>query len=123
MIYPKLLLVAHKLAVSTQSGQLKWQATEVEGLFQTSFARSSVRIGSRQSKVDEQSNEYFIRILNADGEVVAELGDEDPRERDERIELFQALREMFEIALHQASGADEILDEIIEEVSIDDIQF
>ncbi|MBB3278082.1 MULTISPECIES: hypothetical protein [unclassified Pseudoxanthomonas] len=123
MIYPKLMTVAFKLASSTNAGHTKWQETEVDGMYQTSFARSSIRIATRRSKIDELSNEYFIEVLNADGDVVAELGDEDPSDIDERGRLYTALKETFEVAQRHASGADDILDDIIEEIDREGLPF
>src|SRR5688500_16934770 len=123
MIYPKLSELAFKLVQATASGQIKWQETETEEMFQTSFARSSVRIGARRSKVDDEANEFFIRVFNAEGEVVAELGDEDPDDQDERLELYNGLKSMFDTARHQASGVDDVLTDIIGEIDREGLPF
>jgi hypothetical protein len=120
MINPKLINLVFKLRESTDSGSLRWAETEDERLYQASFARNSVRIGERRSRYDDSASEYFILVMNSDGDLVAELGDEDVTEEevgeDRRLQVYVDLKATFEAARGQASGVDDILDEISEEI-------
>ena len=115
MSYPKLIALANKLADATMYSVVTWKETETEGVFQISFSDNSVRIGERPSRNSYGQEEYVLSILNSEGDLVEELGDEDVAE-DERARMFRALKDMYETARRQAKGVDQVLDEILQEL-------
>jgi len=114
-----MMLLARKVTKMTKEGSLVWKETERDDTFQVSFANSSLRLAKRQSAINSFQDEFYISVLNSEGSVVDEIGDEDVDESGVNTDLYQVLKECYEIARRQSLGIDMVIDEIMGE--LDDI--
>lgn len=115
MVSQKIMSLAYRVAEMTQEGSLPWKETELEGVFQVSFSSSSVRISTRRSRISN-GVEYVFSIINWEGNVVDEVGDEDPDEPNERRDLFEVFKQCYDGARRRALGVDDAIDEILDEL-------
>ena len=101
MANTKLLEVARALYERTMKGDLTWEATPKEGMFQVSFPNYSIL-------VLEENGEVTLKICNEEGRVVEEL-----TESQATVLKFSNMREIFEGARRIAMGAEHALDELL----------
>ncbi|MCU1051146.1 hypothetical protein [Stenotrophomonas maltophilia] len=117
MISEKTYELASRIAEMTEKGLIQWKETELEDVFQVSFSSNSVRIWSRPSRSHPTSFEYVMSIINWSGNVVDEVGDEDPEDLDEKQDLYGILKGCHDSARRAALGVDEAIDEIMNELN------
>lgn len=121
MSYEKIINVAARICSATQAGTISWKGTELDDVFQVSFTNFSARISLRPSR-SGIGEEYILSILNEEGDLLEQLGDEDGRDSDESRYLFTILKDTHETARRQAMGVDQALDSILRELK-DDFSF
>jgi len=110
MSYPKIAKLVHALLEKTESGNLKWDATERSNIFQASFPRYSIRLYTQQS--GQNDFDYVIQIINEDGDIVEEITDPDLAEV--MTSPFKVLGRLHDVARRSAMGVDSALDEILD---------
>lgn len=121
MSYPKLYTLVQRVSAVTKTGMRLWRETEADEVFQLSFTEYSIRVRKGESRSSQGMPEYFLSILNAVGDVVEEIGDEDGENPDVKAGLYQEMKEIFETARRQAMGVDQALDSILNELdALDD---
>lgn len=96
----------------TRAGSMDWKDTPKEGVYQVSFANSSVQIKQGGDFSDEL---FIISLLNRDGEVVDTFNDEDI-DPSRGGPYYKAMREICTTARRTALGAEKVLDEILGEL-------
>jgi hypothetical protein len=117
----KLMEVLHR---RTARGEIEWQEGFTD-VFQVSFKDNSVIISSRVDEREEAVT-YTIALVNSEGAVADSFTDED-LDKDEFGHTggswFTKIAELYAMARRRARGADKLLDDILKEVSDDDIPF
>jgi|SRR5271165_2285425 len=101
MATQKLIDVAKALYERTVTGDLSWETTAKQGMFQVSFPNYSVL-------VLEEDGDVTLKICNEQGQVVEEL-----KESQAIASRFSNMRELFEGARRIAMGAEHALDELL----------
>jgi len=111
MVSQKLLDLILKLDRKTASGDISWEKTIHENVFQTSFPRYTIRVSH-----DRRGGNYAISILGMDGNVIESVKDteiETGAAGDARATWRNRLQGIFKNARHQACGVDHALDELM----------
>ena len=108
-------LLFQKIEKLTLSGNLEWELTEKDNVFQTSFPNFSLRIY-------RQADDYVISIFNSEGVLFESATD--PQLSDFIGDSFNRMRALHEAARGYSLGVEQALDEILTELDKkDDIQF
>jgi hypothetical protein len=116
----RLLKLIQKLSDLTAKNRVAWKEAEQGEAFLASFSGHSVSIAVRQSRLDGNQSEYFIRILDQWGDTVEEVGDENYEDQ----QVFEQMKQLFEKARRIAKGVDVALDEIFRALDeADDLPF
>lgn len=123
MISDKMMELSRKVARMTKEGAIIWKETERDDVFQVSFASSSLRIAKRQSRSSGVEPEFYISVINSEGSVVDEIGDEDSDSSGRASGLFVIFRDCYETARRQALGIESVLDGILGELNEIDPDF
>ena len=101
MATQKLIDVAKALYERTVTGDLSWETTAKQGMFQVSFPNYSVL-------VLEEDGDVTLKICNEQGQVVEAL-----KESEATASRFSNMRELFEGARRIAMSAEHVLDELL----------
>jgi hypothetical protein len=115
----KLIEVLHR---RTARDEIEWQESFTD-VFQVSFKDNSVIISSHER---EGTVTYTTALVNSEGTVADSFTDED-LDKDEFGHTggswFTKIAELHAMARRRARGADKLLDDILKEVTDDDIPF
>ena len=109
----KLWTLVQKLNERTIAGQVNWERTAEEGVYQASFPNYSVRLFTRERRGER---DYIIQIVDQDGTVVEDSSDVDLA----RVsglglpDTFDFMRGLYNIARRKAMGVDQALDTLME---------
>jgi hypothetical protein len=122
MSYQKIVDLIKRIRSATSDGDIAWHETERDGVFQASFSNYSTRISKGNSYHDEGVEQYFLSILNDDGDTIEKVGDEDGRDEKERALLYGVMKEIYDTARRQSMGVDKAIDEILREIG-DELPF
>ena len=97
----------------TLDGNLQWEKTADEGVFQTIVASYILRY-----KHKTHGNIYTIELYNSDNEMVDRFTDEELTDNDEyESELvFSKMSSAYDKARRQAMGTEKAIDDIISEL-------
>jgi hypothetical protein len=120
---PKRLVKA--LLTKTQKGDIDWQEAFSNDTFQVSFKDHTVQISMREG-LTEGSPIYFVNIIN-EGGIVADRFDDEDLDQEDGGKMggpwFKAMKDLYNLALRHARGADKALNAILNEIEDDDIPF
>lgn len=109
----RLIKLVHGLLAQTREGSRSWSETEQEFVFECDTPRAAVRIESIDR---DDSLPFRIVVLNSSGREVESLSSTsrslDPLDHDAFAELYQ-------LAKRSALGADELIDDLFDELGID----
>lgn len=112
---PKYLTLVRRLAERTIGGNVEWEETAEEDVFQTSFTDHSIQIWrTRNPEYDEY--DYHIGVYKPSGTRVVTISDTDFT-GPESTTAFQSLSATYEQARRSALGADEAIDAILSALS------
>ena len=98
------------LAEKTYSGELPWEPTEDEDVFQCSFPNYSVRVYSRGSY--EGPITYILALYNANGVKIEEINDRD-LDTEGFEESYATMEQMYVGARRKAMGVNDALDDLL----------
>jgi hypothetical protein len=118
MSYQKVADLIMKLRNKTTHGEVKWEATSTEGIYQTILAGYAIRI----SKTNEGEIGIILQIYNEDGELIEQVNDR------ELLNLlgyksFEIMFELFETARRIAMGTEQAVNKILDVLGEDDVPF
>ena len=111
MASAKLIKIVELLISKTADGDVIWEPTAEEGVFTYSFPSHSVRLYTSDGP---QGRDIVIDIINADGEVIEAVTDQDLQPSIPAAYTMMAA--MYETARRQASGVESVLDEILDQL-------
>lgn len=114
----KFASIISKLIEKTDSGELDWQTTEINGTFQVSFPRFSVRIFPKEGAIGQ---DIHVQVISEDGNILDDVSDADLH----RVipSAFTVMSNLLQNARRCAMGVDAALDALLEELTKDDIPF
>lgn len=115
MAEDQLVQLLVRLHDKTLKGDLTWEETATDSTFQATFPKYAVQISQR-------GVDYFLRILDEDGELVEEAGDEELQRMTTSIAVLEKMRTLHIDARRSAKGAAEAVRSILAELD-DDIPF
>ena len=107
--------------MKTEAGNVAWEPTASDDVFQVAFPQYSVQISTQPSVEPDAEVDYIMRIFNQQGTLVEEVTDIDVRKSLEGA--FQIMREIHDGARRKAMGVDDALTNILSELDKDDIPF
>lgn len=114
MPYEKIVKFINLLEQRTTNGEVEWQETADEGMFQAAFPGYSVRVFPRTD--EDGDTDYVVQIYNETGSLIEEVRVIDIRESPSREAYLKAagqMRSLYEGARRRAMGVDQALDQII----------
>lgn len=118
MTTEKYLKLLSRLEEKTASGQADWQTTANDGVFSLAFSNYSVQIGLKRV-YNQDDPDVVISILNSVGDVVDAVRDTElgPESGFELSEFYKRMRRLYDSARRRASGVDEALDSILDDLT------
>jgi hypothetical protein len=120
-MYEKLVSMIMKLHERTRDGNVNWEQTVDDGVFQASFPNYSVQASRRPSRESPRDFDFVLRIFNDHGSLVEEVADTDLGQDLESP--YQIMREIYDGARSKAMGLDDAINKIMSELKKDDIPF
>lgn len=105
----------------TRAGDIDWQEGFASDTFQVSFKENTVQISPREGQ--NGATDYVISVLNDEGTVVDRFTDEELDTDDggpPGRAWYALLKELHNMALRHARGADKALNAILSELGDDD---
>lgn len=110
----KLAQLVERVHGQTLANEVKWQATEEEGVFQLAFPKYALRISARQSRQPGDDPDYVLTIYNDSGTVIEDVADPElAEEADIGYDPYRVMKETYDRARGQAMGIDEALDDLL----------
>lgn len=103
--------VAERVAYKTLDGELRWEDTEREGVYQTSFPEYTIRISKEQrSRESSGSSDIVITLHDSWGKPIGEITEEEYAQTGNSTSL---LHDMYQAAEQEALKLDESLDDVL----------
>ena len=116
----KLLVLIQRLSDQTNQGNVKWEKTVDDGVFQASFPGYSIHILTRTSRIPQASDpDYVLEIYNDDGVLIEQADDVDFKDLGLDPPIFTTMEQMYTKARRMAMGVDRALDSLLG--SLDDL--
>jgi hypothetical protein len=100
--------LVRRLNAETKRGRIVWERTSQDGAYQAAFPGYTIVL----TELDAPSMKY-MRILNADGDVVEVVSDEEIDEGSRDHAAYKLMTETYKSARRQAMGIDTALDAIL----------
>jgi hypothetical protein len=115
MANEKQVRLIRRLIEKTNAGEVRWEPTANDEVFQAAFPTYGVRV----EKVSDRWNDttdYTVYVLNQEGTAVDEMRDGNFTEADFGRSPFLTLQDLFQGAKRTALGADQALDAILNDL-------
>nr|CDQ33966.1 hypothetical protein BN993_03417 [Virgibacillus halodenitrificans] len=113
----KVWLLIQKLFDKTSRGEVAWKETESKLDYQVSFSSYSVRIGERESNI-QNNVDYVIFIINEEGDIVEAVNDVVLNDNGYG-DAYAVMGRLFSSARRKARGVDKALDDLLGELDDD----
>ena len=110
-----------RLHSGTLKRKITWEPTSQDGVFQASFPGYSVLIS--ESAPDHDKPLQYLKIVNADGELIEAVNDEQIRPDSPEDSAFVLMTDTYNSARSQAMGIDKALDSILSNLAKGDDEF
>ncbi|MBA5706809.1 hypothetical protein DT037_06925 [Pseudomonas fulva] len=112
----KIAVILDKLIEKTAAGELGWQSTERRDVYQVSFPHYSIRM----QRIDKDFEEDFVvQIINKDGNILESFNDTEVKIF--YSNAFSRMKELHSAARRKAMGVEDALDELLKELTKDDL--
>jgi hypothetical protein len=121
----KLVNLVKLLNRRTVEGNISWERTSDEGVFNAPFKEYSVQISTAPTRGAElEGYDIVLRIYDDEGEIVEEIRDVDFT-TEEFLNPYGTMNEIYLIARRQAMGVDKAVDSLLNQLiePDDDIPF
>jgi hypothetical protein len=113
---PKVEAMVRRIKEKTSEGQLQWEETEAEGVYQTAFTSYSVQVSLEDSR-EAQGTDVVLRIFNSEGKMIEEVRDPDlVGDKYDSPKAFKEMRELYDTARRYAMGVEQALDQILKDL-------
>lgn len=109
----KLSTLLLELTKGTRSGNIKWERTAAEGVYQVSFPRNTVQISTKNNP--RGVDDYQLTILDREGAVIEKVTDPELTQR--LPHASELMSETYATARRQVLGVDGAIDAILIELA------
>lgn len=110
----KIAMLIQRLREKTDQGRIRWEKRAKDGDFIASFPNYAVLLSIRSSPQFQNSDAYFLEILNEDGEIVEKVSDEDfEGDEFEEEDAFEVMEELYNSARRNAMGIEKAVDSLL----------
>jgi hypothetical protein len=119
--------IVQLLFEKTQAGELDWKPTVEDNAFQVSFRNYTLILREQPSDEAPDTSDYVVSLLNETGDLADTFSDVGLQQEfggsitPSSMRPYQLMARMFQLARRKATGADKIIDAILEELG--DIPF
>jgi hypothetical protein len=110
----KMLKLVQRLHAKTAAGQVPWEQTATEDVFQASFPNYVVRIFRKPGSSAEP--DYLLTIRDAVGKLIESTSDVAINEAISDAKAFTLMKELHDMARRQVFGVDKALDSLLSEL-------
>lgn len=122
--YEKLANLAYRLNLKTVKGEIDWEETIADGVYQASFASYSIQISVQQSQ-QASGHDVKISVIGDTGSEIESFLDVDIeskwlRELGTDIDPYTMMYETYEVARRSAMGTEQAINAILSELEDDD---
>lgn len=124
MSYEKLYRLVEGISAKTETGNVDWETTINEGVYQTSLSNYSIQIRSENS-YNSSDEDYILTILDAQGNVIEEVSDvslnqnKDANNRSHN-NYFMMFKNLYGSARRQALGVEKVIDTLLDQFANDE---
>jgi hypothetical protein len=121
MAYEKMQKVVQMLSAKTAEGQVAWEQTDEEGVFQVAFPNYAARVLRRVTGQFSDSDEYYVlRIYNQNGSLIEEVVDQDLKDSFlTPPDAYKIMKALYDGARRKAMGIEQALDQILATLETD----
>ena len=110
-----MLKLMQRLYAKTAAGQVQWERTANEDVFQSSFPSYVVRVSVEPSS-NPEAPDYFLTIRDEHGRVIESTSDVAILQAIPESKAFTLMKELHDMARRQALGVDKALDSLLSEL-------
>lgn len=107
MSYDKKFALVDAMVAKTNSGELVWEATFDDDMFETTLKSSSIRIM-------KNNNRFIITVLGKDGAVLERFNNDDLGLQ--RPQYEDIVKNIYEVIRRKALKVDETIDALLDEL-------
>ncbi len=118
MAYEKLTQLLLELIRNTELGNLKWEGTAADGVYQVSFPRFTVQLSERDP--DRPDCTFVLSILNSEGAEIEQATHEDFSGA--LKQPYSMMKQLYAMARRRALGVEDAIDVLLKNLS-DEIPF
>lgn len=115
-MYNKQMQLVERLLAKTSNGEVDWQTTEDDGIYQVSFGDTSLRISEVASE-EHPENDFVIAIFNQTGALVESFSDSDLTIEGDKPRKgqtwYRVMGELYRLARRTALGSEKILTDLL----------
>lgn len=108
--FNKAFNLVKKIHEKTLNGDIQWEETEREGIYQAAFPNYSVRICEKPS-MNGYSMNYILSIFNGEGKLVEDITDIDLSQ--DHSDSDTLMQELYRAARSIAMGVETAIDDIL----------
>jgi hypothetical protein len=116
MATDKQVRLIERLIQKTNAGEVRWEQTGNDDVYQAAFPNYGVRVERVFDKWHNDVEGYTVFVLNSEGTEVDEMSDTTFMEVNFARSPFLQLQDLFMGARRTALGADQALDEILNDL-------
>ncbi len=119
--YEKLATLAHALYQRTLKGEIDWEVTVSDGVYQASFSNYSIKILLEKSKSVPDVEDVRISVFDQNGAEIesftdVDIADEWKKRFSHVSDSFDGMQGTYEIARRSALGTEKAIDQILSEL-------
>ena len=100
-----------KIHEKTLNGDIHWEETEMEGIYQAAFPNYTVRIYENLSRDEDSSMYYTLSIFNGEGKRIEDITTWDLFK--DHSESYTLMQELYKAARGIAMGVETAIDDIL----------
>jgi hypothetical protein len=109
---PRLVNLVQKLYTGTDTGNVSWEETDTEGVYQVTFPEYTLRFWMQfQDGPIPGTEDYILGIFNTRGLKIEEISDADLAQ--DLSDPYEAMKHLYRAARRKAMGVDQALDSIL----------
>ncbi len=123
MIDKKFAMLVEKLYNKTIDGDIEWEKTDIEGVFQASFPNYSIRLSTEKIHYQEDdtiTEYYYFNIYNSEGKLIEST--DNYQLSDSLEDSYDKMEKMYHIARRRSLGVEKAIDDLLSELD-DDLPF
>jgi L-asparaginase II len=115
-----MVYLVQKLYRRTDDGDVEWEETEIEGVFQAAFPEYTIRLSMETPDGHVRASEdYVLTIFNSRGLKIEEVADVDLAE--DLVESYEVMKHLYGAARRKAMGVEQALDSLLSALGPEDI--